>query len=167
MHNFPPAVHYTLKGKASHRYIRIVIPAYPTVIPAQAGIRRPRPPPPSFPRKRESRGGLTRLRHYKAAPLGIPAYAGMTVGDGKDGCYGTDSRLRGNDGRGSGTTVTIPPTPLYPSPPGSGGRLRWRRSSLMVNTPRSSSCISRLTRWFSSSCRASMALKSNSSSKSG
>ena len=60
-------------------------------------------PPPSFPRKRESRGGLTRLRHYKAAvftvipayagirrrwggkglvfsvPFGIPAYAGMTV----------------------------------------------------------------------------------------
>jgi len=23
---------------------------------------------------------LTKLRHYKAAPFGIPAYAGMTVG---------------------------------------------------------------------------------------
>ena len=37
-------------------------------------------PPPSFPRKRESSGCLPRLRHYKAVPFGIPAYAGMTVG---------------------------------------------------------------------------------------
>ncbi len=33
-----------------------------------------------LPRRRESRGGLPRLRHYKAIPFGIPAYAGMTVG---------------------------------------------------------------------------------------
>ena len=49
-----------------------VIPGGPfTVIPG---------PLPSFPRKRESRGGLPRLRHYQAVPFGIPAYAGMTVG---------------------------------------------------------------------------------------
>ena len=41
-----------------------------TVIPA---------PLPSFPRKRESRGCLTRMWHNKAAPFGIPAYAGRTV----------------------------------------------------------------------------------------
>ena len=34
---------------------------------------------PSFPRKRESRGGLLRLRHYKPVPFWIPAYAGRTV----------------------------------------------------------------------------------------
>ena len=41
-----------------------------------AGIAYPLP---SFPRKRESRGGLPRMRRHKAAPFGIPAYAGMTV----------------------------------------------------------------------------------------
>ena len=40
----------------------------------------PRDPQPSFPRKRESHGGLTKVRHYKAVLCGIPAYAGMTVG---------------------------------------------------------------------------------------
>ena len=40
----------------------------------------PADPLPSFPRKRESRGGLPGIRHYKAVPFGIPAYAGMTVG---------------------------------------------------------------------------------------
>jgi len=45
----------------------------PTVIPAQA----------------ESRGGLTKLRHYKAVPFGIPAYAGMTVGAGSQSPWQT------------------------------------------------------------------------------
>ena len=44
-------------------------------------------PLPSFPRKRESSGGLSGMRRHKAAPFGIPAYAGMTVetGGGNDG----------------------------------------------------------------------------------
>ena len=37
---------------------------------------------PSFPRKRESRRCLTSMRHYKAVPFGIPAYAGRTVAKG-------------------------------------------------------------------------------------
>ena len=69
----------------------------------------------------------------------------------------------------------VPARRLYPtggalaqaSPQGTSARLRWRRSSLMVTTPRSSNCISRPTRLFSSSCIASMAARSNSSSKSG
>ena len=48
----------------------------------------PARPLPSFPRKRESRGDLTRLRHYKAVP--------------------PDSRLRGNDGRGKAAPFGIP-----------------------------------------------------------
>ena len=64
---------------------RIYRTTYPTVIPAP--LYRPSRrfatvipgPLPSFPRKRESRGYLTSMRHYKAAPFGIPAYAGMTV----------------------------------------------------------------------------------------
>ena len=39
----------------------------------------------SFPRKRESRGGLPSVRHYKAVPFEIPAYAGMTVGGRREG----------------------------------------------------------------------------------
>ena len=37
-------------------------------------------PLPSFPRKRESTGCLPGMRHHKAVPFRIPAYAGMTVG---------------------------------------------------------------------------------------
>ena len=47
---------------------------------AMAYSNRPsRPALPSFPRKRESRGCLPRLRHHKAVPFWIPACAGMTV----------------------------------------------------------------------------------------
>ena len=35
---------------------------------------------PSFPRKRESGSGLPGMQRHKAVPFGIPAYAGMTVG---------------------------------------------------------------------------------------
>ena len=39
------------------------------------------------------------MRHYKAVPFGIPAYAGMTVGRAGMTVAGRrpDSRLRGND----------------------------------------------------------------------
>ena len=47
---------------------------------------------PSFPRKRESGGGLGGKRIVFSIPFGIPAYAGMTVG------RAPGSRLRGNDG---------------------------------------------------------------------
>ena len=52
-----------------------------TAIPAALSTVLPAGPLPSFPRKRESRGGLPRLRHYTAVPFGIPAYAGMTVAE--------------------------------------------------------------------------------------
>ena len=86
-----------------------VLPApLPTVIPA---------PQPSFPRKRESRGGLPRLRHYKAVPSWIPAYAGMTVGDG----HCPDRHSRGNDTK----------KPPSPGPAGDGGkRFPWGQPSV-------------------------------------
>ena len=72
--------------------------------------------PPSFPRKRESGGGWaakgwsfqyrgdSRLRgndgrgDRRPSTVGIPAYAGRTVGR-RPPLYRRDSRLRGNDGR--------------------------------------------------------------------
>ena len=39
----------------------------------------PRDPPPSFPRKRESRTVLRKTSQLLAKRYGIPAYAGMTV----------------------------------------------------------------------------------------
>ena len=55
-------------GRTNHSAI---LPGRPlTVLP---GL-----PLPSFPRKRESGGGLPGLRHHKTVPFGIPAYAGMT-----------------------------------------------------------------------------------------
>ena len=58
---------------------------------------------PSFPRKRESRGDLPGMRHHKAVPFGIPAYAGMTVGaageDSRKAAGRTVERGGGKDGR--------------------------------------------------------------------
>ena len=44
-------------------------------------------PLPSFPRKRESSGCLSRPWCHKAVPFGIPAYAGMTVGGLREGRF--------------------------------------------------------------------------------
>ncbi|HGG8204417.1 TPA: hypothetical protein ACJJJY_000490, partial [Neisseria meningitidis] len=91
------------------------------VIPAQAGIQTPnaagiyrkkqKPPPPSFPRKRESRPRRNRnLSEKTETPAAvIPAQAGIQTPNAA-GIYrkrlkpnGLDSRLRGNDGgRGFG-----------------------------------------------------------------
>ena len=50
-------------------------------------------PQPSFPRKRESRIVLPKTGILPSRHFWIPAYAGMTVGGGKDGLRG-----RGKDG---------------------------------------------------------------------
>ncbi|HGG8150411.1 TPA: hypothetical protein ACJJHZ_001929, partial [Neisseria meningitidis] len=87
------------------------------VIPAKAGIQTPnaagiyrkkqKPPPPSFPRKRESRPRRNRnLSEKTETPAAvIPAQAGIQTPNAA-GIYrkrlkpnGLDSRLRGNDGK--------------------------------------------------------------------
>ena len=70
----------------------------------------------------------------------------------------------------NGASMKPHPYPLargHSLPQGTSGRPRERRTSLMVSTPRSSSCDSREARAFSSSAKASMAERSNSISRSG